>query len=139
MARRSRRALRALHTFRRSRPTSRADGPGYLYAYVDRGHFWKVGMTNNFSRRQEEWDKWCPSLDRIWMPPVESRWYISFWRSGVATDREFDVCDAAGTISKSSDFPRNGHSYGRRLFPRCSLGLLWSEWDIYYRRHVLND
>ncbi|KAJ3714485.1 hypothetical protein C8R42DRAFT_646412 [Lentinula raphanica] len=73
MARRSRRALRALYAFRRSRPTSRADGPGVLYAYVDRGHFWKIGMTNNFTRRKEEWDRRCPSLNRIWMPPVAVR------------------------------------------------------------------
>ncbi|KAJ3831263.1 hypothetical protein F5878DRAFT_667746 [Lentinula raphanica] len=70
MARRSRRELRALYAFRRSRPTSRADGPGYLYAYVDRGHLWKIGMSNDFTRRKGDWDRQCPSIDRIWMPPV---------------------------------------------------------------------
>ncbi|KAJ3746994.1 hypothetical protein EV360DRAFT_89894 [Lentinula raphanica] len=93
MARRSCRELRALYAFRRLRPTSCADGPGFLYAYVDRGHLWKIGMSNNFTRRKEDWDRQCPSIDRIWMPPVASRWHISFWRFGAATDLVFNVFD----------------------------------------------
>ncbi|KAJ3835473.1 hypothetical protein F5878DRAFT_644317 [Lentinula raphanica] len=42
MSRRSRRVLRVLYASRRSRPTSIADGPGFIYAYVDHGHLWKA-------------------------------------------------------------------------------------------------
>ncbi|KAJ3766714.1 hypothetical protein FB446DRAFT_708397 [Lentinula raphanica] len=69
-SRRSSRLLRALYAIRRSRSTSRADGPGYLYAFNDRGGLWKIGMSNNFVRRKAEWDRRCPSSTRIWMPPI---------------------------------------------------------------------
>ncbi|KAH7870674.1 uncharacterized protein C8R40DRAFT_1073184 [Lentinula edodes] len=49
---------------------SDADGEGYLYAYVD-SDGWKIGMSNNFVRRQKEWDKDCPSPWRIWLPPIQ--------------------------------------------------------------------
>ncbi|KAJ3964539.1 hypothetical protein EV361DRAFT_873926 [Lentinula raphanica] len=41
-----------------------------LYAFVEHGHRWKVGMTNDFDRRRAEWDRQCPSSTRIWLPPV---------------------------------------------------------------------
>ncbi|KAJ3875406.1 glycosyl hydrolase family 76-domain-containing protein [Lentinula edodes] len=55
---------------REMRGISDADGEGYLYAYVD-SDGWKIGMSNNFVRRQEEWDKDCPSPWRIWLPPIQ--------------------------------------------------------------------
>ncbi|KAJ3717344.1 hypothetical protein C8R42DRAFT_644601 [Lentinula raphanica] len=68
--RRSSRLLRALYAIRCLRSTSGADGPGYLYAFNDRGGLWKIGMSNNFVRRKAEWDRWCPSSTRRWMPPI---------------------------------------------------------------------
>ncbi|KAJ3848188.1 hypothetical protein EV368DRAFT_68487 [Lentinula lateritia] len=52
-----------------------ADGQGYLYAYVEDDE-WKVGLTNNFVRRQEEWNKGCPCPWRIWLLPIRvaNRW-----------------------------------------------------------------
>ncbi|KAJ4468440.1 hypothetical protein C8J55DRAFT_492438 [Lentinula edodes] len=55
---------------REMRGISDADGEGYLYAYVD-SDGWKIGMSNNFVRRQKEWDKDCPSPWRIWLPPIQ--------------------------------------------------------------------
>ncbi|KAJ4480453.1 hypothetical protein C8J55DRAFT_560414 [Lentinula edodes] len=51
------------------RAISDADGEGYLYAYIDSNEV-KMGMTKNFNRRKEEWDKNCPHAGRIWFPPV---------------------------------------------------------------------
>ncbi|KAJ3817642.1 FACT complex subunit SPT16 N-terminal lobe domain-containing protein, partial [Lentinula raphanica] len=64
------RALIRLYTKRRARPTSRADGPGYLYAFIDDGRRFKIGMTKDFGRRKAEWDKQCPSTKRRWMAPI---------------------------------------------------------------------
>ncbi|KAJ3727462.1 hypothetical protein C8R42DRAFT_716924 [Lentinula raphanica] len=41
MPRRSKSAIHSLYASRKSRPTSTADGPGYLYAFSDTGHRWK--------------------------------------------------------------------------------------------------
>ncbi|KAJ3748661.1 hypothetical protein DFH05DRAFT_1456654 [Lentinula detonsa] len=62
--------LRALYASRRARATSLADGPGYLYAFVDRGRYWKLGMTSDFERRKAQWDNECPRVHRRWLPPV---------------------------------------------------------------------
>ncbi|KAJ3715664.1 hypothetical protein C8R42DRAFT_638932 [Lentinula raphanica] len=70
MAKRPRFIVRALYTFRRARATSSADGPGYLYAFVDHGRRWKIGMSRDFERRKKEWDQWCPCEDRVWMDPI---------------------------------------------------------------------
>ncbi|KAJ3767360.1 hypothetical protein FB446DRAFT_793263 [Lentinula raphanica] len=70
MARRSRRILRYLYAKRQARSTSRADGPGYIYAFVDRRRRFKIGMTKNFAQRRAQWDKQCPSSTRRWMPPI---------------------------------------------------------------------
>ncbi|KAJ3920644.1 hypothetical protein F5877DRAFT_65607 [Lentinula edodes] len=67
--RRSFKDLQQYYDMRKLRGISSADGHGYLYAYVD-NHTWKVGMTNDFVRRQEEWDKDCPCPWRIWLPPI---------------------------------------------------------------------
>ncbi|KAH7871655.1 uncharacterized protein C8R40DRAFT_1072400 [Lentinula edodes] len=48
--------LRALYASRRARGVSLADGPGFLYAFVDHGHLWKIGMSDNYDRRRAEWD-----------------------------------------------------------------------------------
>ncbi|KAJ3730391.1 hypothetical protein C8R42DRAFT_637153 [Lentinula raphanica] len=70
MAKRPKVILRALYAFRRARPTSSADGPGYLYAFVDKGRRWKIGMSRDFERRKREWDQQCPCDDRVWMVPI---------------------------------------------------------------------
>ncbi|KAJ3765768.1 hypothetical protein FB446DRAFT_709195 [Lentinula raphanica] len=67
MAKRVTPKLRALLAFRRSRPTSRADGPGFLYCFLDNGVFWKSGMMNNIARRRREWDRNCPCPTRRWL------------------------------------------------------------------------
>ncbi|KAJ3898436.1 hypothetical protein F5879DRAFT_927058 [Lentinula edodes] len=68
--RRSAEDLQRRFGLREMRGISDADGEGYLYAYVD-SDGWKIGMSNNFVRRQEEWDKDCPSPWRIWLPPIQ--------------------------------------------------------------------
>ncbi|KAJ3739452.1 hypothetical protein DFH05DRAFT_1463813 [Lentinula detonsa] len=62
--------LRALYASRRARATSLADGPGYLYAFVDHGRYWKLGMTSNFERRKAQWDNECPCAHRRWLLPI---------------------------------------------------------------------
>ncbi|KAJ3819177.1 hypothetical protein F5880DRAFT_1679100 [Lentinula raphanica] len=62
--------LRALYAFRRARATSSADGGGFLYAFVDHGYRWKVGMSPDFERSRKEWDQQCPCEDRIRMNPI---------------------------------------------------------------------
>ncbi|KAJ3817569.1 hypothetical protein EV361DRAFT_871176 [Lentinula raphanica] len=70
MPRRPYHVLRARYASRRLRSTSLADGPGYLYAYLDDGRRWKIGMSRNFVRRKKEWNRQCSSSDRIWMLPI---------------------------------------------------------------------
>ncbi|KAJ3836497.1 hypothetical protein F5878DRAFT_643489 [Lentinula raphanica] len=70
MVRRSSRLLHLLYNIRKARPTSRADGPGFLYAFVDHGHCWKIGMARDFDRRRAQWDRECPCIGRRWMPPL---------------------------------------------------------------------
>ncbi|KAH7868989.1 hypothetical protein F5051DRAFT_432608 [Lentinula edodes] len=74
MARRSSRILHALYTSKRSRVPSPADGPGFLYAFVDSDVYWKVGMTSDYDRRKAEWDRQCPCPSRVWLPPVRVVW-----------------------------------------------------------------
>ncbi|KAJ3738658.1 hypothetical protein DFH05DRAFT_1464440 [Lentinula detonsa] len=69
-ARRPTHKLRALYASRRARATLLADGPGYLYAFVDCGHYWKLGMTSNFERRKAQWDNECPCAHRRWLSPI---------------------------------------------------------------------
>ncbi|KAJ3839863.1 hypothetical protein F5878DRAFT_640831 [Lentinula raphanica] len=73
MARRSRRVLRTIFASRRSRSTSLADGRGFLYAFIDNGYRWKIGMSKNFARRQKQWDRQCPCSNRDWKPPIAVR------------------------------------------------------------------
>ncbi|KAJ4497565.1 hypothetical protein C8R41DRAFT_865346 [Lentinula lateritia] len=54
---RSAEQLRALYVSRRARGVSLADGPGFLYAFVEYGHHWKIGMTDNYDWRKAEWDQ----------------------------------------------------------------------------------
>ncbi|KAJ3712735.1 hypothetical protein DFJ43DRAFT_1035483 [Lentinula guzmanii] len=69
-ARRPTLKLRALYALRRARATSLADGPGYLYAFVDCSRYWKLGMTSDFDRRKAQWDNECPCAHRRWLPPI---------------------------------------------------------------------
>ncbi|KAJ3715442.1 hypothetical protein C8R42DRAFT_645842 [Lentinula raphanica] len=70
MVKRPRRVLHSLYAKRRARPTSPADGPGFIYAFIDKGSRFKIGMTRNFDRRRTQWDRQCPSNRRRWMPPL---------------------------------------------------------------------
>ncbi|KAJ3764811.1 hypothetical protein FB446DRAFT_709984 [Lentinula raphanica] len=70
MSRRSKRVLRSLYASRKARPTSRADGPGYLYAFVDHSRRWKIGMSKNFHQRRRQWNIKCRSPGRNWLPPL---------------------------------------------------------------------
>ncbi|KAJ3892277.1 hypothetical protein GG344DRAFT_64761 [Lentinula edodes] len=70
MARRSSRKLLALYVSRRSRVPSLADGPGFLYAFVEHGVYWKVGMSIDYDRRKAEWERQCPCPSRFWLPPM---------------------------------------------------------------------
>ncbi|KAH7868656.1 hypothetical protein F5879DRAFT_927889 [Lentinula edodes] len=70
MARRAFHRLLRLLLSRLARVISPADGPGFLYAFVDGGVLWKIGMTKDFHRRRAEWDNQCPFPGRIWMAPV---------------------------------------------------------------------
>ncbi|KAJ3772210.1 hypothetical protein FB446DRAFT_62858 [Lentinula raphanica] len=62
--------LEILYQRRKLRQISDADGCGTLYAYLDNGIQWKVGMTIDFPRRKAEWDRECPCPRRIWMDPI---------------------------------------------------------------------
>ncbi|KAJ3718215.1 hypothetical protein C8R42DRAFT_723585 [Lentinula raphanica] len=73
MAKRPRRILHAMYASRRARSTSPADGPGFLYIFIDNGTRWKVGMSNNFRRRKAEWNRQCPCPNRVWMKPIAVR------------------------------------------------------------------
>ncbi|KAJ3849351.1 hypothetical protein EV368DRAFT_67511 [Lentinula lateritia] len=65
------RKLCALYEFRKACPKSAADGPGVLYVFVEQqGMLWKVSHTNNYHRRQAEWDRQCLCPDCLWLPPV---------------------------------------------------------------------
>ncbi|KAJ3874714.1 hypothetical protein F5051DRAFT_431124 [Lentinula edodes] len=70
MAKCASRKLHTLYISRRSRVPSIADGPGFLYAFVDHGVFWKVGMSIDYDRRKAEWERQCPCPSRVWLPPM---------------------------------------------------------------------
>ncbi|KAJ3916896.1 hypothetical protein F5877DRAFT_68649 [Lentinula edodes] len=80
MARRSSRSLDALYTSRRSRLPSPADGPGYLYAFVDSDVYWKVGMTGNYDRRKAEWDRQLYGEGKL------NRWRTFYWNIDASAD-----------------------------------------------------
>ncbi|KAJ3933657.1 MAG: hypothetical protein NXY57DRAFT_1037451 [Lentinula lateritia] len=50
--------------------SSRTSDLSFLYAFVDGGVLWKIGMPKDFDRRRAEWDNQCPFPGRIWMAPV---------------------------------------------------------------------
>ncbi|KAJ4468483.1 hypothetical protein C8R41DRAFT_871172 [Lentinula lateritia] len=80
MARRSSRSLHALYTSRRSRLPSPADGPGFLYAFVDSDVYWKVGMTSDYDRRKTEWDRQLYGEGKL------NRWRTFYWNIGASAD-----------------------------------------------------
>ncbi|KAH7869965.1 uncharacterized protein C8R40DRAFT_1176078 [Lentinula edodes] len=67
--RRSFEELQWRYNKREMRRISDTDGEGYLYAFVHL-NVWKVGMSKDFIRRREEWDRDCPDSWRIWLPPI---------------------------------------------------------------------
>ncbi|KAJ3755619.1 hypothetical protein EV360DRAFT_72728 [Lentinula raphanica] len=117
MARRPSRVLRTLYASRQLRSTSFADVPGVLYAYVDDGHRWKIGMTRNFARRKYEWDKQCPFPNRRWMPP--NLWLICYWSFGALIDHAIAVLAVGEDTSKFLCSLQAGHSCGGTLSIRC--------------------
>ncbi|KAJ3872471.1 hypothetical protein F5051DRAFT_507096 [Lentinula edodes] len=66
--------LRALYKSRQSCSISPTDGQGFLYAFVDNGNCWKIGMSNHYQRRKTEWERQCPCANRIWLPPIRVSW-----------------------------------------------------------------
>lgn len=62
--------LRKLYTRQRLRLILPSDGRGRLYAYLDGGVEWKIGMSKDLVRRQHDWEKQCPCQNRKWFPPV---------------------------------------------------------------------
>ncbi|KAJ3829002.1 hypothetical protein F5880DRAFT_1657692 [Lentinula raphanica] len=98
MHKRSPTRLAALYKKRKSQPISPADGWGVLYAYLDNGVDFKVGMTSNFARRRREWDRQCPCPTRIWMdtlPVAHRRRAESLAHlliEGICTDRPRKHC-----------------------------------------------
>lgn len=70
MVRRSTCQLQTIYHRRIMRPISPSDGFGWLYAYVDWGGEWKIGMTSDFRRRQQQWEQCCPRPRRIWFGPI---------------------------------------------------------------------
>ncbi|KAH7867708.1 uncharacterized protein C8R40DRAFT_1075394 [Lentinula edodes] len=87
--------LRALYASRRSRSVSLADGPGFLYAFVEYGHRWKIGMTNSYNRRKAEWDHLASSA------------HNSFYDKVV------------GVTSRNSSSLENGDAFGEGRFGQC--------------------
>ncbi|KAJ3858279.1 hypothetical protein EV359DRAFT_69136, partial [Lentinula novae-zelandiae] len=75
-----------------------ADGPGFLYAFVDHGVFWKVGMSIDYDRRKAEWERQCPCPSRVWLPPMRvygegnpNHWPIFYWNWRASIGLEFIV------------------------------------------------
>ncbi|KAJ3873352.1 hypothetical protein F5051DRAFT_432252 [Lentinula edodes] len=62
--------MKKLYTRRRRRLISLPDGRGWLYAYLDGGVEWKIGMSKDLVRRRRDWEKRCPRRNRKWFPPV---------------------------------------------------------------------
>ncbi|KAJ3731760.1 hypothetical protein DFJ43DRAFT_1039791 [Lentinula guzmanii] len=115
--------LRALYASRRARATSLADRPGYLYAFVDRGRYWKLGMTSDFERRKAQWDNECSRTHRRWLPPVR---VMRRQRAGPN-----NIALIVGElISKSSYFVVIGTGRGELSFDHCFCGLQYSNQHI---------
>ncbi|KAJ3990982.1 hypothetical protein F5050DRAFT_1716460 [Lentinula boryana] len=103
---------------------SLADGPGYLYAFVDCSRYWKLGMTSDFDRRKAQWDNECPCAHRRWLPPIRvtRRWRASSNDIVLIVDE---------LISKSLYFAVIGTGRGESSFDHSFCGLQYrpnSEW-----------
>ncbi|KAJ3738993.1 hypothetical protein DFH05DRAFT_1464105 [Lentinula detonsa] len=118
-ARRPTLKLRALYASRRARATSLADGPGFLYAFVDRGRDWKLGMTSNFDRRKAQWDNECPCAHRRWLPPIR----VTRRRRAGRNDIALIVGEPT---SKYLYFAVIGTGRGESSFDHCFCGLQYS-------------
>ncbi|KAJ4501167.1 hypothetical protein C8R41DRAFT_862809 [Lentinula lateritia] len=103
---RSAKELRALYASQRARGVSLADGPGFLYAFVEYGHRWKIGMTDNYDRRKAEWDQ---SLAHILLE------LKCFKRPRIQ-------CTQCVT-SKNSSSLENGDEFGEGRFGQCLCAL----------------
>ncbi|KAF5351278.1 hypothetical protein D9757_014546 [Collybiopsis confluens] len=65
--RRSENVLTRLWNRTAAKAVSRVDRPGWIYVFRERD-LWKVGRTNNRSRRVREWRRVCPVRERQWVP-----------------------------------------------------------------------
>ncbi|KAJ3769219.1 hypothetical protein FB446DRAFT_791607 [Lentinula raphanica] len=119
MAKRPRRVLRTMYASRRARPTSLADGPGFLYVFIDNGNKWKVGMSKNFARRRAEWNRECPCPNRVWMRPIavkrrrRAEALAHILLELACFDRPYDYCPHC-TYTTSPRLARRHFSQGRK-------------------------
>ncbi|KAJ3816634.1 hypothetical protein F5880DRAFT_1619106 [Lentinula raphanica] len=100
MAKRPTAKLRVLYRFRRSRPTSRADGPGYLYAFLDNGLYWKSRLRGGEGQK---------------------RWHTFSSKTSASIGPESTVLDAAKFTMKSLYSMWVGRLRKRRSSIRCWL------------------
>ncbi|KAJ3803572.1 hypothetical protein F5876DRAFT_54307 [Lentinula aff. lateritia] len=51
-------------------PFSFADGPGWIYIFLEGNVTYKVGRTNNVSRRIREWKRSCHTSPKTWLAAI---------------------------------------------------------------------
>ncbi|KAH7876261.1 uncharacterized protein C8R40DRAFT_124014 [Lentinula edodes] len=139
--RRTSHELHALYRKRQLRRVSNADGGGWIYAFIDLGNVWKMGMTNNFMRRRREWDRQCPSAHRIWMPPIKVQYRRRAETLGhlllemECTDRPGAFCPSCtyflepiylltSLLARWAQAPRKIHSQRKQLGVPAAFGAL---------------
>ncbi|KAJ3858632.1 hypothetical protein EV359DRAFT_87434 [Lentinula novae-zelandiae] len=53
-----------------NQPFSFADGPGWIYIFLEGNVTYKVGRTNNVSRRIREWKQSCHASPKTWLAAI---------------------------------------------------------------------
>ncbi|KAJ3855424.1 hypothetical protein EV368DRAFT_62434 [Lentinula lateritia] len=96
-------------------------GRGWLYAYLDGGTEWKIGMSKDFVRRRRDWDKQCPCPNRMWFSPVP---VANRRRAGVIVNLV-----AENTAKNLSSPVVGGTSGGGSLGQYCGGQQLIEGWD----------
>ncbi|KAJ3924851.1 MAG: hypothetical protein NXY57DRAFT_865626, partial [Lentinula lateritia] len=51
-------------------PVSFADGPGWIYIFLEGNVTYKVGRTTNVLRRIREWKRSCPASPKTWLSAI---------------------------------------------------------------------
>ncbi|KAJ3893560.1 hypothetical protein GG344DRAFT_63688 [Lentinula edodes] len=117
-------------------------GRGWLYAYLDGGTEWKIGMSKDFVRRRRDWDKQCPCPNRMWFSPVpvanrrraESLAHIQLELE--CTDRPRRYCQSCARRLVAENTAKNlsspvvgGTSGGGSLGQYCGGQQLIEGWD----------